>query len=217
MFDKIKNFNRIFNTGIIAVIRADSMEQALATTEAVLNGGVDIIEITLTVPGAVDVIKELTKTYRQNEILIGAGTVLDSETARIALLAGAEFVVSPSLNRDVISLCNRYQKICMPGCMTVTEIVSALEAGAALIKLFPGNSFDPSIIKTLKGPLPQAEFVPTGGVNLDNVQDWIHNGCIAVGIGGELTKGAAEGDYQGVTETARQFVEKIRAVRPLQA
>ena len=217
MLAKVKNFKRIFNAGIIAVIRADSMEQALATTEAVRNGGVDIIEITLTVPGALGVIEELTKTYRQNEILIGAGTVIDPETARISLLAGAEFVVSPSLNHDVLRLCNRYQKICMPGCMTVTEIVSALEAGADLIKLFPGSCFDPSIIKTLKGPLPQAEFVPTGGVNLDNVQDWIHNGCIAVGIGGELTKGAAEGDYQGVTETARQFVEKIRAVRPLQA
>ncbi len=216
MISKVKNFNRIYKAGIIAVVRADSFEQALATSEALKNGGVDVIEITLTVPGAIDVIKELAKTYRHGEILLGAGTVLDSETARISLMAGAEFIVSPSLNLDVIKLCNRYQKICMPGCMTVTEIVSALDAGADLIKLFPGNFFGPSIIKTLKGPLPQADFVPTGGVTLENIQDWINNGCIAVGIGGELTKGAADGDYHRITETARQFVEQIRAVRHLE-
>ena len=214
MLAKLEHFKRIMDTGIVAVVRADTPGRALEIAEAVRKGGVDIIEITLTVPGAMGVISELSKTYRGGEILLGAGTVLDPETARIAILAGAEFIVSPAFNDAVVRLCNRYQKICMPGCMTVTEIITALEAGAGIIKFFPGNAFGPSIIKALKGPLPQAEFIPTGGVSLDNVQEWIKNGCIAVGVGGELTAGAQKGDYAMVTETAKQFVSKIKAARP---
>ncbi|HSW35767.1 MAG TPA: bifunctional 2-keto-4-hydroxyglutarate aldolase/2-keto-3-deoxy-6-phosphogluconate aldolase [Candidatus Limnocylindrales bacterium] len=213
MKNKVEQFRRMWNTGIVAVVRADSPDQALELAEAVRIGGVDIIEITLTVPGALEVLKALSKTYSKGEILLGAGTVLDPETARAAVLVGADFIVSPSFNLEVVKLCNRYQKICIPGCMTVTEIVTALEAGADIIKLFPGNVFGPSIIKTFKGPLPQAEFIPTGGVSLENVQEWINNGCIAVGVGGELTKGAASGDYRLVTETAKQFADKIKEVR----
>jgi len=215
MLQKAKNVYRMYNTGIVAVIRAKTPQQALDVAEAVRKGGVDLIEITFTVPGALEVIRELSKTYRNGEILLGAGTVLDPETARAAILEGADFVVSPSFNPELVKLCNRYQVVNMAGCMTVTEIVNALEAGADIIKLFPGSAFGPSIIKALKGPLPQAEFVPTGGVSLDNVQEWIKNGCLAVGVGGELTKGAAEGNYDLVTETARKFVEKIRQVRPV--
>lgn len=213
MLEKVGQLNRIYHTGIVAVIRAQTPKQALAVAEAVKQGGVDIIEITFTVPGALEVIKALHKAYRGGEILLGAGTVLDTETARLAILEGADFVVGPSFNPEVAKLCNRYQKIYIPGCMTVTEIVAALEAGADVIKFFPGNAFGPSIIKALKGPLPQAEFIPTGGVSLDNVGEWIKNGCLAVGVGGELTRGAATGDFALVTETGKRFVELIKAAR----
>jgi len=210
MIQKMQVFERIVKTGIIAVVRAESPDQALKLAEAVQKGGVDIIEITLTVPGAIRVIEELKLAYKKGEILIGAGTVLDPETARMAILAGAEFVVAPNLNHEVIKLSNRYQKVCMPGCVTVTEIVSALEGGADVIKIFPGNVFGPSMVKALKGPLPQADFIPTGGVNLENVRQWIESGCVAVGVGGELTRGAKKGNYEEVTETAKEFVKKIK-------
>lgn len=213
MLAKMKQFKRMMDTGVVAVIRAGSPEQAMDIAEAVRKGGVDIIEITLTVPGAMEAIAGLAKRYRQGEILIGAGTVLDPETARVSILAGANFIVSPSFNPEVVKLCNRYQKLSMAGCATVTEMVTALEAGADLIKLFPGNAFGPGMIKAFKGPLPQAEFIPTGGVSLENVQEWIGAGCIAVGVGGELTRGADQGDYQAVAKTAEKFVEKVREAR----
>ncbi len=213
MIPKIMQLQRIIDTGAIAVIRAGSPEEALKIAAAVKEGGIDLIEITLTVPGALNVIAELSRVYPGGEIMIGAGTVLDAETARAAMLAGAEFFVSPSFNPEMVRLCNRYRKISMPGCITVTEIVTALESGADVIKLFPGSAFGPAIVKALKGPLPQAEFIPTGGVSLENVHEWIGNGCIAVGIGGELTRGAQQGDFRLVTETARQFVRKIKEAR----
>lgn len=212
MLAKYQQLQRIVDSGVIAVIRAESTEQAIKTVEAVKAGGIDIIEITLTVPGAIRVIGEMKETYG-NAILLGAGTVLDPETARAAMLAGAEFIVSPILNPEVVRLCNRYQKICMPGCMTVNEIIYALELGVDVVKFFPGDAFSPAVIKSLKAPLPQADFIPTGGVNLSNVHEWIENGCIAVGVGGELTKGAKVGDYQAVTEQAQNFREKVKAAR----
>ncbi|HOL16918.1 MAG TPA: bifunctional 2-keto-4-hydroxyglutarate aldolase/2-keto-3-deoxy-6-phosphogluconate aldolase [Bacillota bacterium] len=213
MIPKLKHMQRIIDTGVIAVIRANSSEEALKIAEAVRSGGIDIIEITFTVPGALDVIKDLKRAYPGEEILLGAGTVLDAEAARLALLAGAEFVVSPVFNPEMVRLCNRYQKISMPGCTSITEMVQAMEAGADVIKLFPGSAFGPSIVKAIKGPLPQVVIIPTGGVSLDNVQEWIKNGCIAVGVGGELTKGAAKGDFAAVQEQARLFVEKVKAAR----
>lgn len=211
--EKLKVMQRIINRGIVAVVRAENPEQALKIAEAVKAGGVEAIEITLTVPGALEVIRELVATYRQGEILIGAGTVLDSTTARMAILAGAEFLVSPSLDVEMVKTCNRYQKVCMAGAMSIREIVEVMEAGSDFVKLFPGSAFGPDMVKAIKGPLPYAPIVPTGGVNLANVAQWIKAGCEAVGVGGELTKGAKTGDYQQVEETARQFVAAIRSAR----
>ncbi|WP_433542416.1 bifunctional 4-hydroxy-2-oxoglutarate aldolase/2-dehydro-3-deoxy-phosphogluconate aldolase [Neomoorella humiferrea] len=210
---KLKVMQRIIDCGIVAVVRAENPDQALKIAEAVKAGGVEAIEITLTVPGALDVIKELAATYRRGEILIGAGTVLDAVTARMAILAGAEFLVSPCLDVEMVKTCNRYQKVCMAGAMSVSEIVEVMEAGSDFVKLFPGSAFGPEMVKAIKGPLPQAPIIPTGGVSLENVGQWIKAGCEAVGVGGELTKGAKTGDYQLVEETARQFVAAIRAAR----
>lgn len=213
MIRKMKMLQRIIDTGIIAIVRADSADKAMKIAEAVREGGISTIEITLTVPGAIKVIEELNSTYGNGELLVGAGSVLDAETARAAILVGAEYIVGPNLNPAVAQLCNRYKKIYMPGCMTVTEIIHALEMGVDLIKIFPGGVLGPSMVKAIKGPLPQAEMVPTGGVDLDNVQDWIRSGCIAVGVGSELTKGANTGNYELVKATAERFVERIRAAR----
>jgi 2-dehydro-3-deoxyphosphogluconate aldolase/(4S)-4-hydroxy-2-oxoglutarate aldolase len=213
MLEKLENLKRIELTGIIAVIRAESAQQALKITEAVRAGGIETIEITLTVPGAVEVIQELAKTYQGSGLLLGAGTVLDSETARACLLAGAEFVVSPGFDMDTIRLCHRYQRIVMPGVATPTELMRAMEAGVDVCKVFPAALFGPKIISALKGPFPHAQLVPTGGVHVDNVKEWIQAGSFAVGVGGELTAGAKTGDYQAVTHTAREFVSRIREAR----
>lgn len=167
----------------------------------------------MTVPGAIDVIRELAETYRNNEILIGAGSVLDAETARACLLAGAEYIVSPCLDEDTIKLCNSYQKIVMPGAMSVTEVHKAMQYGADVVKIFPATLFGPKIIKAIKGPIPQAPLLPTGGVSLDNVKEWINAGSFAVGVGSELTAGAKKGDYEEVTRTAAEFVKRIREAR----
>ena len=210
---KIENLKRIEESGIVAVVRAENSEQALKIVEAVKAGGIQAIEITMTVPGAIDVIKELTRTYNNGEILIGAGSVLDAETARICLLAGAEYIVSPTLDIETIKLCNRYQKIVMPGAMSVTEVLRAMEAGADVVKIFPAALFGPKIIKAIKGPLPQAPLLPTGGVNLDNVNQWIEAGSFAVGVGSALTGGAKKGDYNKVNQTAKDFIKKINSTR----
>lgn len=212
MYKKLINLQRIVDRGIIAVIRANSPDQALSMVDAVRKGGIEIIEVTLTVPGALAVINKLNDTFTKNEILLGAGTVLDSETTRAAILAGADFIVNPGFNSDVVRICNRYQIINMAGCVTATEIITALEAGTDIIKFFPGNAFGPATIKALKGPLPQAQFIPTGGVDLANIRQWLESGCIAVGIGGELTKGAKNGDFESVTKAAYSFVQKVKGV-----
>ncbi len=204
---------RIATTGVIAVVRAESPEQALQIAEAVRQGGVDVIEITMTVPSALAVIQKLAETYAKGEVLFGAGTVLDSETAREAMLAGAVFIVSPGFNQETVKLCNRYRILCMPGATTVTEIVTVMEAGADVVKLFPGSLLGPDYVKAVRGPLPQVQLIPTGGVSLDNVEQWIRSGCLAVGVGGELTSGAKKGDFALVTTTARKFVDKVKAAR----
>lgn len=210
---RIKIIQDIVESGVVAVIRAESKEQGIKIVEAVKKGGIKALEITMTVPGAIDIIKELSEVYRDEEVLIGAGTVLDPETARACILAGAQYIVSPSLNPETIKLCNRYRIPIMPGAMTVKEAVEALELGAEIIKIFPGNAFGPSIISAFKGPLPQGNFMPTGGVNLDNIKDWIKAGAVAVGTGSDLTKGAKTGDYELVTETAAKFVEEVKKAR----
>ena len=213
MMSKIENLKRIEESGIVAVVRAESSEQALKIAEAVKAGGIQAIEITMTVPGAVEVIRDLAQTYKKNEILIGAGSVLDAETARICLLAGAEYIVSPAFDIETIKLCNRYQKIVMPGAMSVTEVLRAMEAGADVVKIFPAELFGPKIIEAIKGPLPQAPLLPTGGVNLNNVDQWIIAGSFAVGVGGALTGGAKKGDYDEVKRTAIEFIKKIKSTK----
>ena len=210
---KVEDLKRVEETGIVAVVRAENAEKALKITEAVKKGGIDAIEITMTVPGAVDVIKQLTDEYSKDEILIGAGSVLDAETARACILAGAEYIVSPSLDEETIKMCNRYQKAVMPGAMSVTEVVKAMKYGADIVKVFPATLFGPKIIKAIKGPLPQAPLMPTGGVSLDNVKDWIKAGSLAVGVGSSLSKGAKTGDYEQVTETAKEFIRLIKEAR----
>ncbi|MCB2340051.1 bifunctional 4-hydroxy-2-oxoglutarate aldolase/2-dehydro-3-deoxy-phosphogluconate aldolase [Clostridium estertheticum] len=212
--ERLKIVQKLTEYGIVAVIRANSKEEGVKIVDAVTKGGINAIEVTMTVPGAIDVIKELTEIYKDNaEVLIGAGTVLDPETARACILAGAKYIVSPSLNPETIKLCNRYRVAVMPGIMTVKEAIEALELGVEIVKVFPGNVFGPQIISSLKGPLPQANFMPTGGVSLDNVKDWIKAGAVAVGTGGDLTRGAKTGDYKLVTETAVKFVEAVKKAR----
>lgn len=205
---KYEVLQRIENVGVVAVIRAENSQQAKNIALACMNGGIDSIEITFTVPGAQKVIEALTEEFGDT-LLVGAGTVLDSETARIAILAGAKFIVSPAFDNDTARLCNRYQIPYMPGCVSLTEMIKAMEAGADVIKVFPGSLVGPEYIKAVKGPLPQAVLMPTGGVSLDNVDQWIKNGCIAVGVGGNLTKGSSE----EMTKSAKEFVDKVKSVR----
>lgn len=213
MIPKIQTLKRITDTGVVAVVRAENSDMAEKIAKACIDGGVPAIEITFTVPGAAEVIASLKRTFTSAELIVGAGTVLDSETARIAILAGAEYIVSPSFDLETAKLCNRYQIPYMPGCMTITEIVKAMEVGADVIKVFPGSVYGPNVIKAIKGPIPQAVLMPTGGVNIENVSEWIKNGCIAVGVGGELTAGAKTGNYELITETAKAFVNKVKEAR----
>lgn len=210
---RIELVQQMANLGLVAVIRAESKEQGTKVIDAVIKGGIKAIEITMTVPGAVDIIKELSEAYKNEDVIIGAGTVLDPETARACILAGAKFIVAPNLNPEVVVICNRYRIPAMPGVMTVKEAVEALELGVEIIKVFPGNVFGPSIISAFKGPLPQGNFMPSGGVNLSNVKEWIKAGAVAVSTGGDLTKGAKTGDYESVRETAAKFVEEVRKAK----
>ncbi|MDQ0271001.1 bifunctional 2-keto-4-hydroxyglutarate aldolase/2-keto-3-deoxy-6-phosphogluconate aldolase [Cytobacillus purgationiresistens] len=212
MNTKQEILTKITNSGLVAVVRADSSEKAKRITEACLNGGVAAIEITYTVPGATDVIKELANEFKQ-DIILGAGTILDSETARIAILAGAQYIVSPYLEENTARLCNRYQVPYMPGIMTIEGAVKALETGADLLKVFPGELLGPKVVTAIKGPIPQANLMPTGGVSLDNVEDWIDAGAVAVGAGGSLIGKPDVDGYASITETAKQFIEKIKAAR----
>ena len=207
--NKEQIITRIKECGLVAVVRADSPEQGMRIAEACIKGGVAAIELTFTVPDADKIIEALAKKYQGGEIIIGAGTVLDPETARIAILRGAQYIVSPALNLDTIKLCNRYRVPVMPGVMTPTEAVAALEAGADILKIFPGGLFGPSVIKDFKAPLPQADFMPTGGVTPDNAAEWIKAGAVAVGAGGALVKGSSE----DIVKTAETFLKAIKAAR----
>lgn len=204
---------KLEDCGVIAVVRAESSEMAIKIVEACVAGGIVGIEITFTVPGAIDIISALAKRYKPEEAIIGAGTVLDPETARAAILAGAHYVVSPCLNEQTVKTCLRYQVPCMAGAMTPKEVVDCMEAGADVIKIFPAALFGPSIIKNFKGPLPQAQMMPTGGVNVDNVAEWINAGAVMVGSGSDLTAGAKSGDFESITRLAREMVDAVRAAR----
>lgn len=208
---------RITDVGVVAVIRAETKEEAIHISKACIEGGLSAVEVTFTVPYADEVIRALSQAIDPKKLIIGAGTVLDAETARIAILAGATYIVSPGFNLETAKLCNRYQIPYMPGCLTLTEIITAMEAGADIVKLFPGSAFGPSYVKAIKGPLPQANIMPTGGVTLDNVKTWIDHGVVAVGVGSELTGPAKKGDYEGVKKLAQAFVSAVKNAREGQA
>lgn len=218
---KIKLLQQITEAGVVAVLRGSSPEEVVTMAEQAIAGGIKIIEVTMTVPFALQAIETLAKRYSSrdpqadNYAVIGSGTVLDPETARATILAGAEFVVAPCLNAETIKLCNRYRVPVMPGLMTIQEIQTALELGADIVKLFPGNLYAPSMIKAIKGPLPQANIMPTGGVSLSNLGEWIEAGAVAVGIGSDLTNEAVKtGDYSLVAAKAAQYIEAYKkAVR----
>ncbi|MGH9594847.1 MAG: bifunctional 2-keto-4-hydroxyglutarate aldolase/2-keto-3-deoxy-6-phosphogluconate aldolase [Bryobacteraceae bacterium] len=208
---KLKVLSRIIESGMVAVERAGSPEEAGRIAEACAEGGVAALEVTFTVPGAARVIEALAK--RPGDVAIGAGTVLDPETARVAILAGAQFIVSPSVNPETARVCNRYQIPYLPGAGTVGEVLEAMECGSDIIKVFPGETLGPAFVKAVKAPLPQANLMPTGGVSIDNVAAWIAAGSIAVGVGGSLTAGAKTGDFQAITDLARRFIQAIQQAR----
>lgn len=201
----------IRETGIVAIVRGTGIDSLFKIAEALREGGVRVIEVTLNTPGAIEMIGELEKEYGA-EMLIGAGTVLDPETARAVILAGAKFVLGPTLNLDVSKLCKRYNTVYVPGVLTPTEIISAWEAGAQVVKIFPAGSLGPRYIKELRGPLPQVEMMPVGGVTVDNAAEFIKAGASALGIGGELVDRAAveAGRFELLTEKARRFIEAVQ-------
>ncbi|GEA31465.1 bifunctional 4-hydroxy-2-oxoglutarate aldolase/2-dehydro-3-deoxy-phosphogluconate aldolase [Clostridium diolis] len=203
----------IKEAGVVAVVRGDSKEEALKIVDAVSKGGIKVMELTMTVPNPVEVIKEVAEKYKDTDVIVGAGTVLDSETARACILAGAQFIVSPSLDIDTLKLCNRYKILVMPGVMTVKDAITAFEYGVDVVKIFPANLYGPSVIKSFKGPLPQGDFMPTGGVSIANLHEWIEVGAFVVGTGGDLTKGAKTGDYDLVQRTAKEFMDAYRKAK----
>ena len=205
----------IKDTGIIPVVRAASSDEAMRAIDAIREGGISVLEITMTVPGAVGVIEEVSKRYG-SEAVVGAGTVLDSETARACILAGASFVVSPSLNTETIATCLRYGIAVMPGALSPTEVVQAWTAGCDFVKVFPAGAVGgASYIKALKAPLPHIELVPTGGVSLKTAADFIKAGASALGVGADLVdlKAISEGQHAIITERARQFLDIVREAR----
>ena len=211
---KYDYLNRLINTGCVAVVRGDDADEAVKTVDAVIAGGVTGIELTFTVPHADKALDELSEKYGDREdVLIGAGTVLDPATARLAIIACAKFIVSPSFNADVAKICNLYSIPYTPGCFTPTEIQTALEAGVDLVKVFPGSVAGPAMVKALHGPFPQLAIMPTGGVSLDNLETWFDAGVTLVGAGSNLTAAAKTGDYAGVTATAKKYRAKLDAIR----
>jgi 2-dehydro-3-deoxyphosphogluconate aldolase/(4S)-4-hydroxy-2-oxoglutarate aldolase len=207
--------NRMMEIGIVPVVRASSAKQAMLAAEAVCAGGIPIIEVTMTVPGAIEVIAELSKSMG-SEVLIGAGTVLDAEAAQRCIDAGAEFIVSPGFNLETVKSVNEAGKLMMAGALTPTEVIGAWKAGSEFVKIFPcGAVGGAKYIKALKGPLPQIPMIPTGGVNLTTASDFILAGAAALGIGGELVSASAleSGDLAPIVEAARGFVSIVRNAR----
>ena len=205
-------FNGILERGMVGIVRAGSPDAAVLLAEACIAGGVTALEVAFTTPDTLGVLRAL-RARHGDVVLLGAGTVLDAETARAAILAGAQFIISPGVNVETIALCQRYQVLAMPGAMTPTEIVTALQAGADIVKVFPAEMFGPAYIKALRAPLPQAPLMPTGGVTVENLGEWFASGAVAVGIGSSLSGPGATGDYAAVTARARAFVAKMAAVR----
>lgn len=214
MSGKQKSLQLIEDTGVVAVIRMDDRAKVMPVFDALMEGGVKCIEITMSTPKAIDAIEEVASKLPSG-MLLGVGTVLDAETARAAILAGAEYVVSPITDFDTIRLCQRYDKVVIPGAYTPTEIVRAWEAGADIVKVFPASVGGPGYIKALRGPLPQIALQPTGGVTVENAADFIRAGATAVGIGGELVdkKAVAEGRFEIIRDRAVRLISSIAEVK----
>ncbi|MDP2898966.1 MAG: bifunctional 4-hydroxy-2-oxoglutarate aldolase/2-dehydro-3-deoxy-phosphogluconate aldolase [bacterium] len=213
--DKFRcTFDRMVDCGVIAVLRTDSPGQLVSTASALAEGGIVSVEVTMTTPGALDVVREAVRELKGGAI-IGVGSVLDAQTARAAILAGAEFVVSPILDPEMILLVNRYGKVSIPGAFTPTEILEAWEAGADAVKIFPASVGGPDYLKAIKGPLPQVKLVPTGGVTLENAGEFIKAGAEMIAAGGNLAppKEINAGQFTAITDRARKFVEAVAAAR----
>jgi 2-dehydro-3-deoxyphosphogluconate aldolase/(4S)-4-hydroxy-2-oxoglutarate aldolase len=211
MGEKENRLKIIEESGLVAVIRAEKADQALSIARAVSEGGIIAIEITMTVPDAIKVIEEVNNVLG-GRILLGAGTVLDAENARLAIKAGAEFIVSPILNTDIIKVCRKQGKIAIPGAFTPTEIVAAWKSGADIVKIFPASVGGPGLIKDLRGPFPQIKFLPTGGVTLENVAQFIKAGAVAVAVGSNIIdkKAVSLGKFEVITENSRKFLEAVK-------
>lgn len=211
---KLAALDRVFQSGIVAVIRAKSGDQLVEVAEALLAGGVDVMEVTCTVPQPIRVLERVADRVG-DRALLGAGTVLDPETARLAILAGAQFIVAPNTNLDVIRLCQRYDKPVMPGAFTPTEVVAAWETGADIVKVFPSDFVGPAYLKALHGPLPQVRLMPTGGVNLETAADFLRAGACALGIGSSLvdSQAVARGDFAQIESLARSYVQIVAETR----
>lgn len=203
---KVDMLTSIEHSGVVSVVRGTTKDEAYQTALACIKGGVKAIELTFTVPAADEIIKQLNKQYAEDSgVVVGAGTVLDAVTARIAIMAGAKFVVSPSFDKETALICNEYQIPYLPGCMTVTEIQIALRYGADIIKVFPGSILGKGFVKAVKAPLPYVNIMPTGGVNLDNMHEWFEVGVVAVGAGSDLTGDATSGDFAAVSTRAQAY------------
>jgi 2-dehydro-3-deoxyphosphogluconate aldolase/(4S)-4-hydroxy-2-oxoglutarate aldolase len=212
--NKVQKLDLIHQTGIIAIMRASSSEQLIAAAGAIKQGGVRVIEVTMTTPGALNVIQSAKQQYGE-KLLFGAGTALDSETARAAILAGADFVVAPTLNIEMIAMCNRYSIPVAPGCYTPTEMLAAWEAGADMIKLFPADVGGPGLVRAIRAPLPQLNIVPVGGVNLNTAAEFIKQGAYALGVGSSLVnqKLLDSGDMAELTRRAKAFIAQVKQGR----
>jgi 2-dehydro-3-deoxyphosphogluconate aldolase/(4S)-4-hydroxy-2-oxoglutarate aldolase len=208
------HLRRVLDCGIVAVIRSPDSDQLVQVARALVDGGITVVEITMSVPSALEVLGQVRHALG-DRILLGAGTVLDAETARAVILAGAEFVVAPTLNRDVIRLCRRYDKLVMPGAFTPTEILAAWEAGADIVKVFPAEVVGPAFFKALRGPLPQIRLMPTGGVDLTTAADFLRAGACCLGIGGQLIepKAVAERNIDRIRSLAQQYVAIVKQAR----
>lgn len=211
---KSETIQAIAKSGVVAVVRGDSKKQAYQTAKACVTGDIKAIEMTFTAPAADQNITELKQEYQADaDVVIGAGTVLDVTTARIAILAGAKFIVSPAFDRETALLCNEYQIPYIPGCMTLTEIQTAMKYGAEVIKAFPGSVLGTKFVHAIKAPLPQVNIMPTGGVNLENMKDWFAAGVVAIGAGSDLTGAAKNNDFAAVTKKAQAYHQELLRIR----
>jgi 2-dehydro-3-deoxyphosphogluconate aldolase/(4S)-4-hydroxy-2-oxoglutarate aldolase len=211
---KESHLRQILECGIVAVVRSPDSEQLVEVVRALADGGVTVVEITMTVPDALGVVRQVRRALGER-VLLGAGTILDAETARAALLAGAEYLVAPTLNLEVIRLCQRYSKLTMPGAFTPTEILTAWEAGADIVKVFPAEVVGPAFFKAMRGPLPHIRLMPTGGVDLNTAADFLTAGACCLGLGSQLVepRAVAERNFDRIRDLARQYVAIVKSVR----